>query len=125
MVNKLTVEDYRKVVEKSIRKDVSRETSYFPAWKISTKKKEQMIVNRIRAGHSFMTHSHLITKEPILMCQFCDEDISFKHIFECPNMGQSSYASTDDWKFQFNFKKWKNIKNFLIDNESLWSSPTS
>lgn len=132
--NKITAEDYRKVVRRSVYKDrkdewlklcsetenkfakIYKEIEYLPSWKIS--KKDQMIVNRIRAGHSFLTHSYLITKSAIPLCQFCDEDISIEHMFECTNMGQAAYISNLSWKEDiFIYDKWKNIKKFLMSND--------
>ena len=40
---------------------------------------------RIRTGHTFLTHSHLFTKEPSPTCSHCNSPLTIIHIFlKCP-----------------------------------------
>lgn len=48
------------------------------------KRREKLIINRIRIGHTRLTHGYLMTKEEKLMCTTCGTELSVKHIFtEC------------------------------------------
>lgn len=49
---------------------------YFPAWNIS--KKEQMVINRVRSGHSYITHDYLISKEDAPVCNYCQQMLSIQ-----------------------------------------------
>ncbi|CAD6216496.1 GSCOCG00011340001-RA-CDS, partial [Cotesia congregata] len=45
-----------------------------------------VVLSRLRIGHTKMTHSHIMTKEPSPQCQRCGEILTIKHILiECNN----------------------------------------
>lgn len=46
-------------------------------------RKQQMIINRLRAGHTWITHQHKISKEPTPLCQYCQLDLTVEHFFNC------------------------------------------
>ena len=55
---------------------------------------EQVRVNRLRIGHTFITHSYLMNKElesPPPDCPLCrEETLTVKHIFvECPVLARA------------------------------------
>jgi ribonuclease HI len=47
-------------------------------------RKDQIVITRLRLGHSRLTHLHLINKSNPPKCT-CDLHITIKHIFECTN----------------------------------------
>ena len=51
----------------------------------SLSRKEEVIIHRIRIGHTRLTHSYLMERKPLPMCHFCNTAIlSVKHIMiEC------------------------------------------
>ncbi|XP_057337661.1 uncharacterized protein LOC130675812 [Microplitis mediator] len=48
------------------------------------KRSEQCVINRIRIGHTRLSHLHLIAKDPVSLCQRCNTPITVKHmLIEC------------------------------------------
>ncbi|CAD6245374.1 GSCOCG00013671001-RA-CDS, partial [Cotesia congregata] len=59
-------------------------TENFPQFYLS--RIDQVVLSRLRIGHTKMTHSHIMTKEPSPQCQRCGEILTIKHILiECNN----------------------------------------
>lgn len=56
---------------------------YSPYSSILLSRRNETIINRLRAGHSFLTHSYKMAKLPAPMCGECDQSLSVQHIFEC------------------------------------------
>lgn len=57
-------------------------------WKTSyrTSRKEEVVLARLRIGHSLLTHGHLMKREDPPRCHTCNTPISIIHIIEeCPN----------------------------------------
>lgn len=85
-----------------------------------TVRKDVMIVNRIRAGHTFLTHSHLISYDVRKECQHCNEYITVEHLFECEVDYDRRYRSCKElgnWREDiFNKSKFEAIKQFLKVN---------
>ncbi|XP_065210489.1 uncharacterized protein LOC135838685 [Planococcus citri] len=54
-------------------------------------RREEIIITRLRIGHSKITHNHLYQKIPKPPCQFCEnEPISIQHLlFTCPKLQQT------------------------------------
>lgn len=46
-------------------------------------RKQTMIINRLRIGHSFLTHKYKIDKEEHPVCEWCDSLLTVEHIFNC------------------------------------------
>ena len=47
-------------------------------------RKEETILNRLRIGHTFITHRHLMEKSDPPICETCGVDLTVKHIItEC------------------------------------------
>ncbi|XP_072377998.1 uncharacterized protein [Diabrotica undecimpunctata] len=44
---------------------------------------EQSVVNRLRLGHTRLTHSYLFSKCNPPICERCNSTLTVKHIFEC------------------------------------------
>lgn len=50
------------------------------------KRREQMVLNRLRIGHTKLTHSHLFDKTSPPLCENCQEQLNVQHIlFGCDN----------------------------------------
>nr|CAI5852118.1 unnamed protein product [Callosobruchus analis] len=48
-------------------------------------RREQVVLTRLRIGHTFLTHSHLLLGKPPESCRSCDVLLTWRHIFlECP-----------------------------------------
>lgn len=45
--------------------------------------KEEMIINRLKIGHSFLTHQHKLSHEPPPICEWCARELDVQHIFDC------------------------------------------
>lgn len=50
---------------------------------ISISRKQTMILNRLKIGHSYLTHKFKIDKGPEPICEWCDQLLTIEHIFEC------------------------------------------
>ena len=49
-----------------------------------TSRREEIILSRLRIGHSYVTHSHILRGEPPPLCEHCGEPLTIKHILiEC------------------------------------------
>ena len=56
----------------------------------SIPRRSQVVLNRIRIGHSLLTHVHLFKREPAPPCPFCSQlTLSVLHLLEhCPALSQ-------------------------------------
>jgi len=52
--------------------------------------KDQVLTNRLMIGHTSLTHSHLLSKEPPLMCTYCSTLLTVEHILTNCSHYQSS-----------------------------------
>lgn len=93
----------------------------YNAYLSSTTRKQQMVLNRVRSGHSFLTHSYILAKEAPPICKYCDEILTMEHIFVCDKIIPKSYKSisgSDIWKEDlFNNNKIDSIIDFLKKND--------
>ena len=49
-------------------------------------RKNQILITRLRIGHTLLTHQYLITKKAKPQCEECKTPVTVKHILtECPN----------------------------------------
>ncbi|WP_411025544.1 hypothetical protein, partial [Salmonella sp. s55004] len=46
----------------------------------SSYRKEDVTITRLRIGHSYFTHSHLLSNFPHPVCTSCQADISINHL---------------------------------------------
>lgn len=111
-------EDWNFVVDNKYR-NLHPKNSYEMSWPIS--KFDQKSINRLRAGHTYLTHSHLMNKINPPICKYCDELLSVEHMFECEKRVDFSYKTLSrdgDWKIDlFDGTKFDIIKNFLKVND--------
>lgn len=85
----------------------------------NTNRRNQMIINRLRAGHSYLTHSYKISKELHPVCSLCSNLLTVVHIFECTNgKARTLYRKWNivDWKKDiFDENKLSDIIGLLQD----------
>ena len=43
-------------------------------------RRDEIIIHRLRIGHSFLTHGHILRGEPCPRCSACDVDLTVEHI---------------------------------------------
>uniref|UniRef100_A0A8D8UIR9 RNase H type-1 domain-containing protein n=1 Tax=Cacopsylla melanoneura TaxID=428564 RepID=A0A8D8UIR9_9HEMI len=48
---------------------------------------EEVIITRIRIGHTRLTHNHLFTRSPPPICT-CGDTLTVKHLLSCPSHAQ-------------------------------------
>lgn len=96
-----------------------KQSADFQPCDLDITKKEEMVLNRVRSGHSFLTHSHLISKETPRKCNYCDEIITISHLFECSSNSNKNFKIKHDildWKVDiFNVLKIRDILEYLKD----------
>lgn len=46
-------------------------------------KKDEIMVNRLKSGHSYITHSYLMAGENAPECDKCNSELSIDHLFNC------------------------------------------
>lgn len=50
-------------------------------------RRDQVVISRLRIGHTKITHAHLITKDTKNRCKYCGTEITVRHLLtECPNL---------------------------------------
>lgn len=80
-----------------------------------------MIMNRLRSGHTFLTHSYLMAKERRTRCKYCDDFLSLVHIFTCEELPEKSYniylVDQNGMRTFFDATKFSTIKDFLKKND--------
>lgn len=80
-------------------------------------RKETMILNRIKIGHSFLTHKYKLDKSQPPICEWCDQPLTIEHIFCCDSVHVSNllmkYGLTDFPKELFDDDKIPQIFAFL------------
>lgn len=55
-------------------------------WQSVPHRRADVILSRLRIGHTRLTHSHILTREPIPMCLNCKKILTVYHILiECPD----------------------------------------
>ena len=76
---------------------------------------EEIIITRLRIGHTKITHNHLYEKAPKPTCQFClSELISVQHLlFHCPSLHQHRLSLQIDERSLFIPDDPSEIKKFL------------
>jgi len=78
--NSITLSNKLKNIKKTIKK-----------WNTppNLNRRQDTAITRTRIGHSFLTHSYLISKEPQPICEPCHTALTIKHIMEeCPQYSQ-------------------------------------
>ena len=83
-------------------------------------RKDEVIIHRLRIGHTRLTHSYLMENGPIPLCLCCQTvPISVKHLLiECPQLAgiRSRYYSATDMRDLFERFSLRNILEFLKES---------
>ena len=89
-----------------------------PSYVVHTSRKDQVILNRVRIGHSRLTHSFLMERKPIPTCPFCNRNkfLTMYHvIIDCAtfNSIRLKYFNVLTLKDLFDHVSAKNIIGYL------------
>ena len=79
-------------------------------------RREETLLARLHIGHSYLTHGHLLTREPPPECEGCSELYSIKHILiDCADLIETrkKYYNVDSLKVLFREVDPENIFGFL------------
>lgn len=80
-------------------------------------RRDQVVLNRLRLGHSDITHAHVFERENAPTCETCNVPISIKHaLFECREVEQARQRYDIDWTFLENDQR-KNQKMISYTKE--------
>ncbi|XP_050535155.1 uncharacterized protein LOC126902170 [Daktulosphaira vitifoliae] len=76
--------EWRRTPNKKLR-EIKNTTEYWPKPHTSNRK-DEVVINRLRIGHSKMSHEHLMRRKDPAMCQTCGEPLTVKHLLvQCRN----------------------------------------
>jgi ribonuclease HI len=76
--------EWRRTPNNKLR-EIKNTTVYWPKPQTSNRK-DEVIINRLRIGHSKMSHGHLMRREEPAICQTCGEPLTVKHLLvHCRN----------------------------------------
>lgn len=80
-------------------------------------RKEEMVINRLKIGHTYLTHQFKLSKENRPICEWCDNELTVQHIFSCVSDYVESlkikYLITSFQEMIFDESMYKNIFDFL------------
>jgi len=78
---------------------------------------DEVMISRVRIGHTRLTHSYLLNKDPAPSCDTCQCTLTINHIFlECPNFHSARSLSniiTTSPKEAFGHGQEANIIHFI------------
>lgn len=74
----LWISDWRQVTENKLR-EIKHSVEPWPKLKNSNRK-EDVIINRLRIGHTRFTHGYLMEKTDPPICRSCNSSLTVKHI---------------------------------------------
>lgn len=74
----LWISDWRQVTENKLR-EIKHSVEPWPKLKNSNRK-EEVIINRLRIGHTRFTHGYLMEKTDPPICRSCNSSLTVKHI---------------------------------------------
>ena len=83
-----------------------------------TSRREAVIINRLKIGHTRLTHSYLLSGEEQPICTSCDALLTVKHILlDCPDLQdiRQNYFSASSLKDIFENVENQNIVGFIKD----------
>lgn len=70
--------EWRRISNNKLR-EIKNITEYWPKSHWSNRK-DEVVINRLRIGHSKMSHGHLMRREEPGMCLTCGEPLTVKHL---------------------------------------------
>ena len=82
----------------------------------SLSRREDVVMTRLRLGHTHLTHTHLLSNSPNPICPTCGSDLTINHILlTCPDLDihRSSLSSLDSISKFFQDNSSRAILNYL------------
>ena len=81
-------------------------------------RREEVILARLRIGHTHITHSHLLKGEDTPVCPSCKVQLTTKHILNCNNLKhiRTKYYQARNLRDIFKNTNPENIFNFLKES---------
>ena len=78
-------------------------------------RRDEVVIHRLRLGHSYVTHSHLLRREPPPECPQCGCLVSIKHILaECPLYNNERAHYLNNFNFKDILSSLSIIKNAIL-----------
>jgi len=80
------------------------------------KRRDEVDITRARVGHTHLTHSFLITKEPASLCDTCNVNLSINHIItRCPkySAARTIFKNTSSLQLALSKENTEAIYNFF------------
>ena len=81
-------------------------------YNFNLKRYDQVIISRIRIGHSKLTHTYLLKREQQPECKFCNCGLAFYHIFCSDTFPARNFLLSNIQSIQYRFTK-VNINDIL------------
>jgi len=84
-----------------------------------TNRHQQVILHRLRVGHTYLTHSWLLKREDQPTCVHCNSPISVEHILlHCSHLNhiRLKYFNVNNLHELFNMIPYTNIINFIMES---------
>ena len=82
-------------------------------------RRDEMRIHRLRIGHSFITHGHLLRGETCPRCSACDVDLTVEHIL----LHRVSFAIARDHSFNMTvttLSEWVSLSDRILqENETV------
>ena len=102
-----------KILERSF-KSMPNISEWLPGFRLN--RREEIILARLRIGHTHMTHSYLLKGEDLPECIPCNTTLSVKHLLvECTDLApyRDKYFHAHSLKTLFDTVKLESLFDFL------------
>ena len=90
LLDNIELENWQNLWSQKIQNKLFQHKKTIKPWKHLShlNRSEEIIITRLRIGHTKLTHNYLFLKTPKPNCQFCNtEEITVKHLlFHCTNL---------------------------------------
>ena len=91
-------------------------------YKSSLSRRDAVLINRLRIGHTRLTHSYLLSGDDQRVCSACQFPLTVKHFFvECVNLAaiRSRYFGASSMKDVFENVNAQSVIDFIIEMQFL------
>lgn len=84
-------------------------------------RKSQVILSRLRLGHTKLTHSWILQRTPQPSCDFCNEIMTVEHLTTCHVLTplRIQLGLNAKWEIQLT-QNWETLKEFLLKSKYLY-----
>jgi ribonuclease HI len=84
-VQSLINDEWQKSWDKLVHNKLHAIKPTITVWPVLPSRKHDVVLTRLRIGHTRFTHRHLLLGEPAPVCKHCKDNLSVSHILvECP-----------------------------------------